>query len=115
MKGTCIPSVISDMITQSGLLTFLNGLCATINVHPSNEIALALPRLMRSILQGFSRSDPEWHGTCRKVWLQNIGTVVLTVMQGIAKGMTLENAVKMETAAWWSTIILEASLLLRYL
>lgn len=113
MKGSCIPSVISDMITQSGLLTFLHAVCATLEYHPSDDMILAMPRILRLILQGFCRSSPEWHGTRRVGWLESIAGAVLAVVQGIINGIRRDKHLEVEAAVWWCNVTVETVLLLR--
>ncbi|KAI8826758.1 ribosome 60S biogenesis N-terminal-domain-containing protein [Fimicolochytrium jonesii] len=85
-RATAIPSVISDMITQSGLLTFLQNAVGGWDFHNvSNDIALGFPRLLRAILQGFLRSDPEWHGGRRSLWLEGIATVTVALIQCVTR------------------------------
>ncbi|TPX77778.1 hypothetical protein CcCBS67573_g00932 [Chytriomyces confervae] len=44
-----ISAVVTDMVNERGLLTFVTTLCSNLNFNPNNELSLALPRLMRHI------------------------------------------------------------------
>ncbi|TPX63386.1 hypothetical protein SpCBS45565_g06637 [Spizellomyces sp. 'palustris'] len=112
VKATAIPSVISDMITQSGLLTFMHTVVTAIDFRSGNDIVLCIPRLMRVILSGFGRSDPEWHGSRRIVWLESIATVVAALVQGIITAARLDGCIKTETATWWCNVAVDISRLL---
>ncbi|KND03819.1 uncharacterized protein SPPG_01275 [Spizellomyces punctatus DAOM BR117] len=112
VKATAIPSVISDMITQSGLLTFMHTVVTALDFRSGNDIVLCIPRVMRAILSGFVRSDPEWHGSRRIVWLESIATVVAAVVQGIASAARLDGCIKAETATWWCNVAVDVSRLL---
>ncbi|KAJ3233921.1 nucleolar pre-ribosomal-associated protein 1 [Chytriomyces hyalinus] len=51
-----ISAVVTDMVNERGLLTFVTTLCSNLNFNPNNEVSLALPRLMRHIAA-------KWYGS----------------------------------------------------
>ncbi|KAI8916775.1 ribosome 60S biogenesis N-terminal-domain-containing protein [Powellomyces hirtus] len=130
LRATTLPSVLSDMITQSGLLVFLTTLCGTLDfappppsayhagagaVHPD---AVGVIKLVRAVLRGFEKTPVEWHGARRGMWFDNIATCVSAVVQNVVKAAKDAGAVgnssgsnpkRMDPDAvpWWTTLVCE--------
>ncbi|KAJ3294460.1 hypothetical protein HK104_003568 [Borealophlyctis nickersoniae] len=104
-KATFIPSILADMITRSGLLTFLHTCITTLEMTPSNDFALALPRLCTRVLKGWMRADPAWFGrTGRGVWMDTFTTLAVAWVQRVAIATRGGVAGKVE---WWSNVVVD--------
>ncbi|KAJ3057559.1 hypothetical protein HK097_000025 [Rhizophlyctis rosea] len=114
-KASFIPSVITDMVKKSGLLTFLSTLPSSLIFEPSNDLALALPRLCTRVLKGWLKSDPEWYGRNgegRKVWMDGFANLCLGIVDAVCGQVgrqggkkEAEGAKKTEKGKWWSRVV----------
>lgn len=67
-KCSAIPSVISSLVTKSGLISFLKSCCSTLVV--SSELGLSLPILITRCYSGFQETPIAWDGPInRKDWI----------------------------------------------
>ncbi|KAJ3019834.1 hypothetical protein HKX48_001709 [Thoreauomyces humboldtii] len=111
VRAAAIPSVLSDMITQSSLLTFLSALCGTLDFNRQGsgaDLTLGIMRLTKAILSGFRRTDPHWHSIRRGMWIDALATLVVALVQGSCR----ERVVEPETLLWRTTLCGEAASLI---
>lgn len=99
LKAASIPSVISNMITNSGLLLFFKRCCSKFVFSNGNESALALPLLIDAVLHGYLSSPDSWDGNVKRiVWVQEFSHLVSMLIQIIP---SLHNS----NATWSCTFI----------
>ncbi|KAJ3148549.1 hypothetical protein HDU89_004646 [Geranomyces variabilis] len=106
LRATTIPSVLSDMITQSGLVVFLTALCGTLDFGGADPGALGFVKLVRRVQAGFAATPMEWHGLRRSVWVDSIAGCVGAVLQGVAFAGRVATP-GTANVAWWTSLLVE--------
>ncbi|KAJ3013258.1 UNVERIFIED_CONTAM: nucleolar pre-ribosomal-associated protein 1 [Siphonaria sp. JEL0065] len=127
-NASCIPTVLYDLVTERGLLTFLSTVTTNLNLHPQNELALALPRLLTQIAKswfeacsntttGISSTNDATATPHRKnnAWSSALYTCALTLLQSIQQGFTIFSTssklrdvspdAAFSTYFWWLTLL----------
>ncbi|KAI9093463.1 ribosome 60S biogenesis N-terminal-domain-containing protein [Phlyctochytrium arcticum] len=82
-KVTAIPSVVSELITQSALLEFLQNVIEDLDFGGFNDVTLGLLRLLRAVLNGLKMSDPSWHGIGRQFMYEKMTCIALSALRRI--------------------------------
>ncbi|KAJ3158556.1 hypothetical protein HDU86_002781 [Geranomyces michiganensis] len=114
LRATTVPSVLSDMITQSGLVVFLTGLCGTVDFGGADAGALGFVKLVRRVQTGFAETPMEWHGLRRSVWVDSIASCVGAIIQGVAFAGRIATP-GAENLAWWTSLLTEGVNLIKEL
>ena len=79
-----IPSVVSNMITKSGLLLFLKQCSSKFACCEGNEFLLALPCLVDQIFKGFVQSPESWDGkVLRARWITEFEQITALLIESI--------------------------------
>ncbi|ORY53237.1 hypothetical protein BCR33DRAFT_845432 [Rhizoclosmatium globosum] len=99
------PQILVDLITDRGLTPFLTTTITSLNLHPSNELALALPRLFTQIARVWF-AQPK-HSL---IWSQSICTASVTLVTAVIDGFRGFLAGVGETGVggagvWWLTVL----------
>ncbi|KAJ3178488.1 hypothetical protein HDU87_003562 [Geranomyces variabilis] len=106
LRATTIPSVLSDMITQSGLVVFLTALCGTVDFGGADAGALGFVKLVRRVQAGFAATPMEWHGLWRSVWVDSIAGCAGAILQGVAFASRVATP-GTENVAWGTSLLVE--------
>ncbi|KAJ3296327.1 nucleolar pre-ribosomal-associated protein 1 [Rhizoclosmatium sp. JEL0117] len=99
------PQILVDLITDRGLTPFLTTTITSLNLHPSNELALALPRLFTQIARVWF-AQPK-HSL---IWSQSLCTAAVTLVTAVIDGFRGFLAGVGETGVggagvWWLTVL----------
>ncbi|KAJ3069977.1 hypothetical protein HDU98_006970 [Podochytrium sp. JEL0797] len=82
LNAASIPSVLVDLITERGLLTFLTTISTNMNIHPQNELASSLPRLLIQI-------SKTWFESCSQTATEDASSTAPPHRRNLALSNTL--------------------------
>ncbi|KAJ3138821.1 nucleolar pre-ribosomal-associated protein 1 [Physocladia obscura] len=115
-KAASIPSVLLDLLFDRGLVTFIATLSTTIAIHPQNELAIALPRLISRISESWfdaislHNTNQKRNAICSNNLLLCVFSLLKAVQDGFAEYIRSITAESTSTSSnfWWFAIFSDA-------